>query len=54
VGHKGSWANLGLGCGLAALSPLLPRQEVTALPVLGLGKKEKEKEKDHTNSSSIE
>jgi hypothetical protein len=31
VGHKGSWVNLDLGCGLAALSPLLPHQEVTAL-----------------------
>jgi hypothetical protein len=25
--HKGSWVNLDLGCGLAALSPLLPHQE---------------------------
>jgi hypothetical protein len=25
VKHKGSWVNLDLGCGLAALSPLLPR-----------------------------
>jgi hypothetical protein len=31
VKHKGSWVNLDLGCGLAALSPLLPHQEVTAL-----------------------
>jgi hypothetical protein len=31
VEHKGSWVNLDLGCGLAALSPLLPHQEVTAL-----------------------
>jgi hypothetical protein len=28
---EGSWVNLDLGCGLAALSPLLPHQEVTAL-----------------------
>jgi hypothetical protein len=34
VGHKGNWVNLDLGCGLAALSPLLPHQGVTALLLL--------------------
>jgi hypothetical protein len=57
VKHKGSWVNLDLGCGLAALSPLLPHQEVTALLRLlsrsGLSAKASDSREETGTSSAI-